>query len=66
MRFPHGERERIIRRPRRLAGLGAQECRPRRVFGRVQRVAGKPHVQDHRVQSECRRVIEDRDELRAL
>ena len=66
VRFLYGIGQRIVRRTRRLARLSGEKCRPRRVLRRIHRVAGEPDMEDQRVESDRRHVVEHRAQLGAL
>src|ERR1035437_2447480 len=63
VRLRHRELERIPERHRRHPLPAGEVLRPWFDLRRVQCVAGRPHLQEHRVESESRRSIQQRDEL---
>ena len=66
MRTLDRERERVPEGLRRDALRAAQHLGPRLERGRIERVGGGPHLEDHRVRVQRREGVEKRDELLPL
>ncbi len=66
VRFRHGKFERIVKRFRRLAHGAGEIVRPRLEFRRIKSIARRTHLENHRVQVQLHRAIQQGEQFLLL